>query len=60
MKKVTRIISLVVVWAVGVVSAQAQARYQVGDVVENFTLTDRATGQPASLADFKGSVVFLE
>ena len=34
--------------------------YQVGDIVDNFTLTNRATGQPASLHDFAGRVIFLE
>lgn len=37
----------------------AQA-YRVGDTVQNFTLTDRATGQPVSLTDFAGKIVFLE
>jgi thiol-disulfide isomerase/thioredoxin len=40
--------------------AAAQARYAVGDTVANFTLTDRATGRPVSLADFAGKVVLLE
>ncbi|MBK1879444.1 immunoglobulin domain-containing protein [Pelagicoccus mobilis] len=35
-------------------------RYQVGDIVENFTLTNRATNEPVSLSDFEGKVVFLE
>ena len=39
--------------------AHAQA-YRVGDTVQNFTLTDRATGRPVSLADFSGKIVFLE
>lgn len=34
--------------------------YQPGDIVENFTLTDRATGKPVSLHDFEGSIIFLE
>lgn len=41
-------------------SASAQERYRVGDVVENFTLVDRATGQNVSLYDFEGKIVFLE
>ena len=40
-------------------SLQAQ-RYQVGDIVENFTLTNRATNQPVSLYDLEGKVIFLE
>ena len=39
--------------------AQAQ-RYRTGDTVQNFTLTDRATGRAVSLADFAGKIVFLE
>ncbi len=39
------------------VSAQ---QYTVGDIVENFTLVDRKSGQPVSLSDFEGKIVFLE
>ncbi|MDP3073202.1 MAG: redoxin domain-containing protein [Opitutaceae bacterium] len=39
--------------------AHAQT-YRAGDIVQNFTLTDRATGRPVSLADFSGKIVFLE
>jgi thiol-disulfide isomerase/thioredoxin len=35
-------------------------RYQPGDVVQDFTLTDRATRQPLRLSDFEGKIVFLE
>lgn len=45
--------------SVAVVPARAQ-HYEVGDIVENFTLTDRATGQPVQLTDYDGKVVFLE
>ncbi len=34
--------------------------YEVGDIVENFTLTDRVTNQPVSLYDMEGKVIFLE
>ncbi len=40
--------------------ATGQTRYAVGDIVANFTLTDRATGRPVSLTDFAGKVVLLE
>lgn len=40
--------------------ANAQTRYVAGDVVEDFTLTDRATGKAVSLSDFTGKIVFLE
>ncbi len=39
------------------VSAQ---QYEVGDIVENFTLINRANGQEVSLYDMEGKVVFLE
>ncbi len=38
----------------------AQTRYQVGDIVQDFELIDRSTGQPVKLSDFEGQVVFLE
>ncbi len=60
MNAVLKRISLAVGLLMGAGAGQAQSRYQVGDLVENFTLTDRATGQPARLEDFKGSIVFLE
>lgn len=41
-------------------TANAQQRYAVGDIVENFTLIDRATNQEVSLYDLEGQVVFLE
>lgn len=40
--------------------APAATRYGEGDILENFTLTDRATRQPVQLADFAGKIVFLE
>jgi len=40
-------------------TARAQA-YRVGDTVQNFTLTDRATGRQVGLEDFSGKIVFLE
>lgn len=39
------------------VSAQ---QYRVGDIVENFTLINRANNQEVSLQDFEGKIVFLE
>jgi len=36
------------------------AAYRVGDVVENFTLINRATGQPMALSDFAGKIVVLD
>ena len=36
------------------------AIYRAGETVENFTLTDRATGLPVNLTDFAGKIVFLE
>lgn len=40
--------------------APAATRYREGDIVENFTLTDRATRRPVQLADLAGKIVFLE
>ena len=42
----------------GIVSGQST--YSVGDIVENFTLTNRATGQEVELYDLEGKVLFLE
>jgi thiol-disulfide isomerase/thioredoxin len=39
--------------------AQAAA-YRVGDTVENFSLVNRATGQPMALKDFAGKIVLLD
>jgi|GEM_PF-1478068 len=60
MNTVARNFYLVTVLLLGVIGGQAQSQYRVGDVVQNFTVTDRATGEPASLEDLKGSIVFLE
>lgn len=40
-------------------SLQAQL-YERGDIVENFTLTNRETGEPVSLYDLEGKIIFLE
>ena len=39
--------------------AQAQ-RYNTGDVVEDFTLINRATGTPLRLSDYAGKIISLE
>jgi thiol-disulfide isomerase/thioredoxin len=36
------------------------ATYRVGDTVENFSLVNRATGQPMALTDFAGKIVLLD
>ena len=47
--------------ALFVVATPARAAiYRNGEVVQNFTLTDRATGRPVNLTDFAGKIVFLE
>ncbi len=46
-------------WTLGSSTTFGQ-RYAVGDLVENFTLTDRATNQPVNLYDMEGKIVFLE
>lgn len=40
--------------------ASGQTPYSVGDIVKNFTLTNRATGQEVDLYDLEGKVLFLE
>ena len=39
-------------------AAPAQAQYQVGDTVGDFTLND-ASGTPVSLFDYQGKVVWV-
>ena len=54
---------LIFALAACLISSVAPARaaiYRTGEVVQNFTLTDRATGRAVSLADFAGKIVFLE
>lgn len=43
----------------GTYSLSAQ-QYQVGDIVENFTLTDRSSGLPVSLSDLEGRIILLD
>ena len=40
--------------------ASGQTTYSVGDIVENFTLINRATNQEVDLYDLEGKVLFLE
>ncbi|MCZ6673464.1 MAG: TlpA disulfide reductase family protein [Verrucomicrobia bacterium] len=42
-----------------VTAVQGQS-YEVGNIVENFTLINRANGEEVSLYDFEGKVIFLE
>jgi hypothetical protein len=42
-----------------IVAVPAQAQYQVGDSVTDFTLND-AFGTPVSLFDYQGQVVWLD
>ena len=41
-------------------SATAQNTYQVGDIVENHTLTRRPDGTPVNLYDLEGKLIFIE
>ena len=59
MRRALQLIGWALVAASVATTASAQ-RYVVGDIVQDFTLTDRATGQPVKLSDFEGKVVFLE
>lgn len=52
--------TLVIVIAVSSAHTAAAAFYRAGDIVQNFTLTDRATRQPVELSDLEGKIVFLE
>jgi len=54
-----RFIVMCVLFVSTVLTSQAQ-RYQVGDIVENFTLIDRVGGQEVSLYELEGQVIFLE
>lgn len=49
----------ILLFTAGTLTSSAQ-RYQVGDIVENFTLIDRATNEPVSLYDMEGKIIFLE
>lgn len=53
-------LALAMVGLLGAGEALAQDRYQVGDIVEDFELIDRATGEPVKLSDLAGHVIFLE
>ncbi len=44
----------------GLTQAASAAAYRVGEVVEDFTLVNRATGQPMALTDFAGKIVLLD
>jgi thiol-disulfide isomerase/thioredoxin len=49
---------IAVVW-ITAVSARAQ-QYSVGQVVTNFSLINRANGQPVQLTDFVGKIIVLD
>ncbi len=53
------LLAVLVVMFLQLQNASAQ-RYEVGDVVDNFTLIDRSSGQEVSLHDLEGYVIFLE
>ncbi len=60
MKRSRSFFALVVVSFAIAASPARAAIYRAGETVQNFTLTDRATGRPVSLTDFAGKIVFLE
>ncbi len=45
-------------WLLFAVALPAAAQYQYGDPVSDFTLPD-AQGNPVSLSDYPGKIVFL-
>lgn len=53
-------LSLLLLSSVTPLAAADGPNYAVGDTVANFTLVNRATGQPVSLHDFEGKVVLLD
>lgn len=55
-----RLLSLLTGLGLSMVDAAAQTVYRAGDPVENFSLIDRRTGQPRSLAEFAGKILFLD
>jgi cytochrome oxidase Cu insertion factor (SCO1/SenC/PrrC family) len=54
----TVVLSLCIFVLIVFATAPAEAQYQVGDPVADFTLND-AYGTPVSLSDFEGMVVVL-
>jgi len=59
-KRIQSIAAVCALMVLGSTSGHGQEMYQVGDVVGNFSLTDRNTGRPVTLDDFDGKVVLLE
>jgi thiol-disulfide isomerase/thioredoxin len=59
-RSITAATLVAALWLIGPLQALGQSRYVAGDIVEDFTLTDRATGKPVRLTDFTGSIIFLE
>lgn len=54
-----RLMSFIALAWIAAVSAGAQ-QYSVGQVVTNFSLINRANGQPVQLTDFAGKIVVLD
>ena len=38
----------------------SQSTYVGGDIIEDFTLVNRTTGEPLRLSEFEGKIIFLE
>ncbi len=55
-----RLATTLALFIISIPSVSMAQRYAEGDIVENFTLINRATGEPVSLYDFEGKVIFLE
>ncbi|MBI4660424.1 MAG: hypothetical protein HY735_16430 [Verrucomicrobia bacterium] len=53
----TFLLGLLLCWTS--IRADAQ-RYKPGDVVEDFSLINRATGSPLRLSEYAGKIIFLE
>ncbi|MCI0536174.1 MAG: immunoglobulin domain-containing protein [Verrucomicrobiales bacterium] len=57
-----KILRLALLLVVGLSAARgvAQPVYRAGDIIENFSLINRRTGQPMQLSDFVGKILFLD
>lgn len=53
-------IAIFTVTLLGVSHTATAQRYQAGDIVEDFILIDRSTGEEVNLYDMEGKVIFLE
>ncbi|MFM8357222.1 MAG: TlpA family protein disulfide reductase, partial [Verrucomicrobiota bacterium] len=61
MRKTIAVTLLAVLTALlGGAGPRVEAAVKVGEISPNFTITDRKSGQPVSLYDYRGSIVVLD